>query len=103
MRRNRAERRFMTRVKQHRREELMRRHGQQSGLLYEKHRKKINASTGYMRDGNLSHYAAVGFHQKTRDHNRYGAVLMPCKRDKAKREEQRQQVAEYITDWRDCR
>ena len=96
-RRNRAERRFMTRVKQHRREEMMRCHGQQSGLLYEKHRKKIDASTGYMRDGNLSHYVAVGFHQKTRDRNRYGAVLKLCKRDEAKREEHQQQMEDDLS------
>ena len=95
MRRNRAERRFMTRVKQRRREKLMRQHGQQGGTVYEKHRKKIDASTGYMRDGNLAHYAAVGFHQKTRNRNRYGAVLKLCKRDESKQEAHRQQLEEY--------
>ena len=59
-----------------RRREMMRAHGQQGGLLYEKHRRKIDSSPGYMRDGNVSHYASVGFRPKTKDRDRYG----PAKR-----------------------
>ena len=62
----------------------MQAHGQQGGLLYEKHRKKIDRSAGYMRDGSVTHYVAVGFRPKTRDHRRYGAVRILSKRDKTR-------------------
>lgn len=32
---------------------MMRAHGQRGGLIYEKHRRKIDSSLGYMRDGSL--------------------------------------------------
>ena len=51
---------------------MMQAHGQQGGHLYEKHRRKIDSSLGYMRDGNVSHYVAVGFRPKTKDRDRYG-------------------------------
>ncbi len=64
---DRGERRRRSRRKILQREEMMRFFGQQSGLVYEKHRRKIDRSPGYMRDGNVSHYVSVGFSRKTRD------------------------------------
>ena len=67
-----ARRREAAARKMRRRREMMRAHGQQGGLLYEKHRRKIDRSLGYMGDGNVSHYASVGFRPKTKDQDRYG-------------------------------
>lgn len=64
-----------------RRSEMMRAHGQQGGLLYEKHRRKIDQSLGYMRDGNVSHYVSVGFRPKTKDRDRYGPTRRLSRRD----------------------
>ena len=64
-----------------RRGEMMRAHGQQGGLLYEKHRWKIDRSLGYMRDGNVSHYVSVGFRPKTKDRDRYGPARWLSRRD----------------------
>lgn len=58
--------------KMRRRREMMRTHGQRGGLIYERHRRKIDSSLGYMRDGNVSHYVAVGSRPKTKDRDRYG-------------------------------
>ena len=71
-----ARRREAAAQKMRRRRELMRAHWQQGGLIYEKHRRKIDRSLGYMRDGNVSNYVAVGFRPKTKDRDRYG----PAKR-----------------------
>ena len=67
-----ARRREMAARKMRRRGEMMQAHGQQGGHLYEKHRRKIDSSLGYMRDGNVSRYVAVGFRPKTKDRDRYG-------------------------------
>ena len=67
--------------KMRRRSEMMRAHGQQGGLLYEKHRRKIDRSLGYMRDGNVSHYVSVGFRPKTKDRNRYGPARRLSRHD----------------------
>ena len=92
--RDRAERRRLTRAKIDRRKKLLRAHGLQGGLLYEKHRRKIERSAGYLRDGNTAHYAAVGFRPKTRDRNRYGAVRILSKRDKIRMERLTRQLRE---------
>lgn len=68
--------------KMRRRREMMWAHGQQGGLLYEKHRRKIDRSLGYMRDGNVSHYVSVGFRPKTKDRNRYGSARRLSRHDK---------------------
>ena len=93
---NRGERKSRTAAKLRQRRRMMQQHGQQGGLLYEKHRKKVNKSTGYMRDGNVSHYVAVGFHGKTRDRHRYGAVKILSKRDKGQSLDHSQQLEEYF-------
>lgn len=64
-----------------RRSEMMLAHGQQGGLLYEKHRRKIDRSLGYMRDGNVSHYVSVGFRPKTKDRDRYGPARRLSRHD----------------------
>ena len=74
----------INRAKKHalKRLRLINQHGLQSGTMYEKHVNKIKKSLGYVRDGNISHYALVGFGYKTRDRNRYGKVYDPPIRDK---------------------
>ena len=42
------------------RSQMMRDYGKQGGLIYERHRQKIDQSLGYMRDGSVSHYVSVG-------------------------------------------
>ena len=76
-----ARRREAVARKMRRRREMMQAHGQQGGLLYEKHRRKIDQSLGYMRDGNVSHYVSVGFRPKTKDRDRYGPARRLSRRD----------------------
>lgn len=93
--RDRGKRRALGLKKQRRREKLLHQLGEQPGVIYLKHIKKVNDSSGYMRDGNLGHYALTKPAKKTRDRNRYGAVLKLCKRDAVKRAEQEQQEDEW--------
>lgn len=76
-----ARRRAAAARKMRRRSEMMRAHGQQGGLIYEKHLRKIERSLGYMRDGSVSHYVAVGFRPKTKDRNRYGPTRRLSRHD----------------------
>lgn len=39
----------------------MRDHGKQGGLIYERHRQKLDQSLGYKRDGNVTHYVSAGY------------------------------------------
>ncbi|MBQ9348589.1 MAG: hypothetical protein IJT94_14845, partial [Oscillibacter sp.] len=55
----RAKRRKRTLLKQEKRLALMRALGMKGGMLYEKHRKKVQRSGGYMRDGNVSHFVST--------------------------------------------
>ena len=66
------------------RENMIRIHGLQGGSTYKKHRDKIDKSTGYLRTGNLTHYAALGFNNKTRDKNRYGKKVYYSHSDQVK-------------------
>ena len=90
----RGERRRRSRKKLLQREEMMRFFGQQGGLVYEKHRRKIDRSPGYMRDGNVSHFVSVGFSQKTRDRDRYGPAVLRTRRDERAAQSARQQLKE---------
>lgn len=63
---DRALRRYNTQRKLKKRERMLNDFGEQQGILYEKHVKKIRESSGYMRDGNVSHYVSCGFGRKTR-------------------------------------
>ena len=67
--------------KMRQRSKMMRDHGKQGGLIYERHRQKIDQSLGYMRDGNVSHYVSVGFRPKTKDRNRYGPARRLSRHD----------------------
>lgn len=81
---SRNERRWRTMVKLKERIRLMTELGMQGGLLYHRHRIKIQSSAGYMRTGNVSHYVRVKKRPKTRSHYRYGSVFTPAKRDAVK-------------------
>jgi hypothetical protein len=74
---NRAERRNRREKKIAQRVSLMKAHGMQGGLLYERHRNKIQQSAGYMSKGNVTHYVAL-FHHKRKDYdkeiNKYGIL-----------------------------
>lgn len=78
---NRAERRWKTRLKLKQREKLMAMLGMQGGTVYQKHRDKVRASSGYMRDGNVSHYVCVKLRKYTQNRDRYGAPHTPSRHD----------------------
>lgn len=73
-----------TRHKLQRRERLLAELGYQGGAIYDRHIAKIKASSGYMRTGNLRHYAHIMPSIKTRQRNRHNPVFMPAKRDQTK-------------------
>ena len=74
MKMDRAERRRRTENKVKQREQLMSDLGMQQGTVYKRHREKIQESSGYMRDGNVSHFVACGYGTKTKNKNkRYGS------------------------------
>lgn len=77
-------RRYLTQKKLSKRIKLISELGLRKGLLFAKHREKIIRSPGYMRDGNIAHYAGTTPSVKTRSRNRYGKVLRPPKRDLVK-------------------
>lgn len=58
--------------------------GLQSGCVYEKHRKKIGRSLGYMSAGHVSHFVATHPRRKTQSRNRYGSPFTPSRRDRAR-------------------
>lgn len=64
------------------RSKMMRDHGKQGGLIYERHQQKIDQSLRYMRDGNVSHYVSVGFRPKTKYRDRYGPARRFSRHDK---------------------
>ena len=64
---NKSQRMHNTAKHINKRKKVMKDFGLQAGCIYDRHREKISKSLGYVRDGNLSHYASVGFHRKTRD------------------------------------
>ena len=76
-----ARRREAAARKMRRRSKMMCDHGKQGGLIYERHRRKIDRSLGYMRDGNVSHYVSVGFLPKTKDQGRYGPARRLSRHD----------------------
>lgn len=76
-----AMRRKRTLLKQEKRLALRRALGMQGGILYEKHRKKVQRSGGYMRDGNVSHFVSTKPRKRTRDRSRIGPVFLPSHRD----------------------
>ncbi len=70
--------------------------GQQGGMVYEKHIKKINQSLGYMRDGNVTHFVQAGFRQKTRDRSRCGPVVRYSPHDQRAADETWQQLRDRM-------
>ena len=60
----RQERLDLTKRKVKQREQLAKNLGLQQGTLYQRHRDKISISSGYMRDGNVTHYVSARFHHK---------------------------------------
>ena len=82
-------------IKLLRRKRMMQNHGQQGGLVYEKHRRKIDRSLGYMRDGNVTHFVSVGFSKKTRDRDRYGPAVVWSPHDERAVLSAKQQLIEY--------
>ena len=81
----RDERRRRTSLVVKRRERLLRSLGMQCGTLYERHRKKITDSSGYMKDGNVSHYAQItptNKNVKTKNRKQFWRTFSPSVRDK---------------------
>lgn len=81
----RDERRSRARSAVKRRERLLKALGLQGGTIYERHRQKVSRSGGYMRDGNVSHYAAIvptAKKVKTRSRRQFWRTFSPSVRDK---------------------
>ena len=91
----RAIRRKQAIQKQARRQMLMSNLGMQGGTLYARHRRKIQLSTGYMRDGNVSHFVAIKPRKRTRDRNRIGPAYLPGHKDRMKLECLASQLNDY--------
>lgn len=69
---SRADRRARTRKKLRQRERLVQIFGLNQGTVYERHREKIeHVSSGFMRDGNVTHYTGNHLGEKTRDKTFY--------------------------------
>lgn len=64
-----AARRQKTENKLNQRKKLAKHFGWNGGLLYKRQREKITESTGYMRDGNVSHFVCCGGGIKTKTKN----------------------------------
>ena len=64
-----AARRQKTENKLNQRKKLAKHFGWNGGLLYKRQREKITESTGYMRDGNVSHFVCCGGSIKTKTKN----------------------------------
>lgn len=77
----RAERRKATAHKVNQREALMHSLGKKAGSLHNKQRQKIDRSLGYMRSGNVSHYAETKPTQKTNNRKGYGKSRNLSRRD----------------------
>lgn len=75
------ERHRLTQNKINRRKNMVKTYGLQQGTDYTIQRQKIKESFGYVKDGNITHFVSLGFHQKTRNRNRYGKVKQLCIRD----------------------
>ena len=81
----RSERRSRARAAVERRERLLKALGLHGGTIYERHRQKVSRSGGYMRDGNVSHYAAIvptSKKVKTRSRRQFWRTFYPSVRDK---------------------
>lgn len=91
----RAERRRRTWVKLAKRKKMVKDHGFRGGTLYERHQEKISKSPGYMRDGNVSHYARVGFTIKTRNNNWYRPEIVYSHAEQKRYERQMNDLEEY--------
>lgn len=61
---------------------MLREHGKQGGLFYERHRQKIDQSLDYMQDGIVSHYVSVGYQMKTKNRNCYDLARRRSRHDK---------------------
>lgn len=61
-----AERRSRTRRKVKQRERMAKDFGLNGGTVFEKHRAKVRKSSGYMKDGNVSHYVSTKASRKTK-------------------------------------
>lgn len=82
----RHDRRMRTLKKLLQRKRLINDLGLQAGYVYEKHRKKISRSLGYMNAGHVAHFVATHPRQKTQSRNRYGSPFSPSKRDRIRLE-----------------
>ena len=95
---SRDERRQRTALKLKKRQRLMAMLGLQGGCVYEKHRKKIGRSIGYMRTGNVSHFVSTKPPIKTRSRDRYGRVFTPPASDAVRLDSMDDQLAQEDSD-----
>lgn len=68
--------RYKAKLAQDRRMRLLCALGERQGTLYEKHVGKIRMSSGYMRDGNVSHYVQINskYRRKNYEKQRNGKL-----------------------------
>lgn len=92
--RTRAERRENNKKAIQHNVKLCRDFGLRGGTVYERHREKVTEHPSYMRTGNVTHYANVGFGEKTTDRNRYGKVTRPNRSSQRKIDSYNQQLKE---------
>ncbi len=89
------ERQRRTKVKLEKRKRLMISLGLQPGLLYQRHREKIQVSVGYMRTGNVSHFVITAPRRKTRSRKRYGHIYEPSIRDTMQHDSMKFQMEDF--------
>lgn len=80
------------------RKRILQARGLQGGTIYEKHRRKINRSLGYIATGNVSHFASVKRSIKTRLRDHYGAVYKPSKHVHTQLDHQHDQLIDQFDD-----
>lgn len=97
---DRGERRRRAEVKMKRNEKILRDFGYRGGTIYERHIAKVEESLGYTRKhGNITHYAQVGFGEKTTNRNSYDGVNNYSPRDQRNIDKANIQIKEqYMED-----
>ena len=95
---NRQERREVRSIKIKKRERLLEKLGLQYGSIYEKHRKKIRKSKGYMaKHGTFLHYAQRRKRSvNVREKNSYNGTNNWSHRDRKQIDDGLEQLREYI-------
>lgn len=71
-----GENRYKAKLAQDRRMRLLYALGERQGTLYKKHVDKIHVSSGYMRDGNVSHYVQINSKYRRKNYEKQRNVKL---------------------------